>query len=213
MDSTISVSVIITAGGLSQRFGSNKLLEKLGDKTVVETTILKFLDYAQEIVIPATDEIKNFLIKSTIIDTKKIKFALPGKTRQESVYNALLVCSNPKNVLIHDGARPFIDSETIKKTLLQLKTHKAVVVGIFAVDTIKEVVNNKVIKTLDRKKIFQTQTPQGFDYQFIKKIHELYKNNQTFTDDSSLVEFFGENVVVVEGTRKNIKITTKEDLS
>ncbi len=211
MDSTISTSAIITAGGLSQRFGSNKLLELINDKTVIETTILKFINLVDEIVIPAGFEVKEFLNQSGIC-LDKIKFAPPGNTRQESVYSALMVCSNPKNVLIHDGARPFVKCETIKKVIDKLRCKKAVIAGFYAIDTIKEVEKGKVIKTLDRKRIFQTQTPQGFDYQLIKKIHLLCKDNPVFTDDSSMLEAYGAEVFVVEDSRANIKITNKEDL-
>ena len=89
----------------------------------------------------------------------------------------------------------------------------AVCVGVMAIDTIKQVKNGKIIKTLDRKEIFQAQTPQAFDYKLIKEIHEKYKDNQNFTDDSSMVEFDGIDVYYLEGKITNKKITTKEDLS
>ena len=110
------VSAIITSGGSSIRFGSNKLLEKLGDLTVIETTILKFIDLVDEIVIPSKDDIKNYILNSNIY-SDKIKFAPSGKTRQQSVYNGLQECDNTDIVLIHDGARPFIDKTTIQKTI------------------------------------------------------------------------------------------------
>lgn len=206
------ISAIITSGGSSIRFGSNKLLEKLGDLTVIETTILKFIDLVDEIVIPAKDDIKEHIINSKIY-SNKIKFCLSGETRQKSVYNGILACDNPDIVLIHDGARPFIDQEIIKQTIKKTKEKKAVCVGVMAIDTIKQVKDGKIIKTLDRKEIFQAQTPQAFDFELIKEIHEKYKDNQTFTDDSSMVEFSGIDVYHLEGKITNKKITTKEDLS
>ena len=112
----VKISAIITSGGNSTRFGSNKLLEKIDEKSVIETTILKFLDLVDEIIVPSKEDIKNHILKSKIY-CDKIKFAPAGKTRQNSVYNGLVMCSSPKIVLIHDGARPFIDKETIKKAL------------------------------------------------------------------------------------------------
>lgn len=207
----IKISAIITSGGNSTRFGSNKLLKKLDNFSVIETTIDKFIDLVDEIIIPCKEDIKNHILNSNIYN-QKIKFAQAGNTRQESVYNGLLACSNPKIVLIHDGARPFINKEIIKKTILLTKEKNAVVVGKMAIDTIKEVKNGKIIKTLDRKNIFQAQTPQAFNYELIKKIHEIYKNNPNFTDDSSMAENFGIDVFILENNENNIKITTKNDL-
>ena len=159
----IKISAIITSGGNSTRFGSNKLLEKINDKSVIETTISKFLDLADEIIIPSKDDIKNHILNSKLY-CNKIKFAPAGETRQKSVYNGLMMCSKPKIVLIHDGARPFIEKETIKKAIDLTYQKHAVLVGVFAIDTIKEVQDGKIIKTLDRKTIFQAQTPQCFDF-------------------------------------------------
>ena len=95
---TFKFATIITAGGTSSRFGSNKLLEKLGDKSVIETVVEKFLPYSFEIIIPASEDIQDFLAGKY----DKIRFAPAGRTRQESVFNALKVCSNPDYVLIHE---------------------------------------------------------------------------------------------------------------
>ena len=206
------VSAIITSGGSSIRFGSNKLLEKLGDLTVIETTILKFIDLVDEIIIPSKEDIQEYILNSKIY-CNKIKFCQGGETRQKSVHNGILACDNPQIVLIHDGARPFIDFETIKKTIEMTLEKKAVCVGVMAIDTIKQVQNGKIIKTLDRKEIFQAQTPQVFEYELIKKIHTKYQDNQSFTDDSSMVEYEGIDVYYLEGKITNKKITTKEDLS
>ncbi len=205
------ISTIITSGGNSTRFGSNKLLEKLGKYSVIETTISKFLDLADEIIIPCKEEIKKHILKSCLYN-EKIKFAPSGSTRQISVYNGILACSNPKIVLIHDGARPFINKETIKKTIEMTFEKKAVVVGNFAVNTIKTVENGKITKTLDRKKIFEAQTPQAFEYELIKNIHTKYKDKTDFTDDSSMLEACGIEVFVLENEFNNTKITTKKDL-
>ncbi len=211
----IKISAIITAGGKSSRFGSNKLIEKINDLTVIELTISKFIDLVDEIIIPTSDEIKDLILKSKIYNPK-IKFAPFGATRQMSVYSALQVCSNPEIVLIHDGARPFVDKEIIKKTIEKTFEKGAVVVGKLAVDTIKEIDFNgneaKILKTLNRKKIFLAQTPQSFNYQLIKKLHEKYKNNPDFTDDSSILEKENIEVYIIENDKKNTKITTKDDL-
>lgn len=208
----IKISAIITSGGSSIRFGSNKLLEKIGEMSVIETTISKFIDLVDEVIVPSKEDIQEH-IKNSKFFSDKIKFALSGETRQKSVYNGLLACSNPEIVLIHDGARPFIDIETIKKTIDLTYEKKAVVVGSMAIDTIKVVENGKIVKTLDRKTIFQAHTPQAFEFNLIKSIHEKLVDNSTFTDDSSMAEFMGVDVYYLEEIEKNIKITTKKDLA
>ncbi len=207
----VKVSAIITSGGNSTRFGSNKLLEKIEGKSVIETTILKFIDLVDEIIIPSKEDIKEHILKSKVY-CNKIKFVSAGSTRQISVYNGIMACYNPEIVLIHDGARPFIDKETIKRAIELTYQKHAVLVGVFAVDTIKEVKDGKIIKTLDRKTIFQAQTPQCFDYELIKKVHLKYKDETDFTDDSSMVERYGAEVFILEGSKGNKKITTKDDL-
>lgn len=209
----IKTSAIITSGGNSTRFGSNKLLEivKKTGFSVIETTILKFIDIVDEIIIPCQDEVKNFILNSKIYN-EKIKFTSAGLTRQKSVYNGLLACSDPDIVLIHDGARPFISEDVIKKSIELAKENKATIVGLMAIDTIKQVINGNIIKTLDRKEIFQAHTPQVFDYQLIKNAHEKLKDYDIFTDDSSMVEELGIQPFALVGNKENIKITHKEDL-
>ena len=205
------ISAIITSGGSSTRFGANKLLEKIDDLSVIEVTVSKFIDLVDEIIIPTKEDIKEHLLKSKFY-CNKICFAQAGSTRQESVYNGLLACNNPQYVLIHDGARPFIDCETIKKTIELVKEKRAVVVGVMATDTIKRVKDGKIIETIDRNEIFQAQTPQAFDYQLIKKANENVENIENLTDDSSIAQKYGIDVHYLIGSTLNKKITPKEDL-
>lgn len=206
------ISTIITSGGSSTRFGENKLLVKIDDKSVIEHTISKFINFVDEIIIPAKDDIKEHILKSTFY-SNKIKFAPAGSTRQKSVYNGLLECDNPDYVLIHDGARPFIDINTINETIKLVEEKKAVVVGFMAIDTIKQVENGKIIKTLNRNNIFHAQTPQAFSYKLIMEINKKCADlDINFTDDSSMVEFCGIEVYCLEGSKNNKKITTKDDL-
>ncbi len=208
----IKISAIITSGGNSTRFGSNKLVEKLGEYSVIETTILKFINFVDEIIIPATPDTKEFILNSKVYDNK-IKFASSGDTRQKSVYNGLMECNNPDMVLIHDGARPFISIETIKEAIELTKTNDAVTVGKMATDTIKVVKQGRIITTLNRNELFHAQTPQCFKYDLIKSIHEKYKNISDFTDDSSMAEAEKIQPVILISKGNNNKITFREDLS
>lgn len=209
MNTLNNITVIITAGGNSTRFGSNKLLEEIDNKTVIEKTILKFIDIADLIVIPAGDEVRKYIEKGNL--SSKIKFALPGETRQKSVYNALKECPDEGIVLIHDGARPFVDDKTIKEVIEKTAEYGAVIAGTYAIDTIKIVEDGKIIKTIDRKKVFCAHTPQAFKMPLIKKLHQKYKD-ENFTDDALLAEKDGIDIYIVEDNKNNIKITTRSDI-
>lgn len=205
-------SVIIPAGGTSSRYGNtNKLLEKIKDKTVIEETVSKFVDFDEitEIIIPAnasiTDELKELLINP------KINIIEGGNTRQKSVYNALQVVKNAY-VLIHDGARPLIRKDTIDYVLKAVLDKQAVSVMTKTTDTIKEVdKEGRIIRTIDRSKLYNTQTPQAFKTSIIKEAHDKLRDGN-FTDDSSMLEYLGVPVYIVNGSYTNIKITIKSDL-
>ncbi len=205
-------SVIITAGGTSSRYGNkNKLLEEINGKTVIEETVSKFTDFNEikEIIIAANISIKEILKK--MFDSPKIKIVEGGDTRQKSVFNALKHVKN-EYVLIHDGARPLIRRDIIAATIETVLDKGAVSVMTKTTDTIKEVdISGKIIKTIDRSKLYNTQTPQGFKTTIIKEVHEKLRDGN-YTDDCSMLEELGIPVYIVNGSYTNIKITTKSDL-
>lgn len=210
----MKISTIITAGGSSQRFGNtNKLLEKIHSKEVIKHTVEKFLNIQAigEIIICANISIIDDLKK--IFDGKeKIRIIEGGNTRQQSVYNGLLACNSPDFVLIHDGARPMISNETIQKAIEMVQEKKALTVATKTTDTIKQVDENlKIIKTIDRSALYNTQTPQAFEYNLIKDAHAKL-TGQNFTDDAGMLETLGNDVYILEGGYKNIKITTQSDI-
>ena len=205
-------SLIITAGGTSSRYGNtNKLLEKINDKTVIEETVTKFIDFDEidEIIISANVSIIPIL--QEMFNNSKIKIIEGGNTRQKSVYNALQVVKN-EYVLIHDGARPLIRKDTIAYVLEAVVDKNAVTVMTKTTDTIKEVdTNGRIIRTIDRSKLYNTQTPQAFRTDIIKQAHEKLKDGN-FTDDCSMLEELNIPVYIVNGSYTNIKITIKSDL-
>ena len=205
-------SLIITAGGTSSRYGGeNKLLVKLKDKTVIEETVSKFVDFEEidEIIISANISIIEIL--EDLLKSPKIKIIEGGNTRQKSVYNALKQVKNDY-VIIHDGARPLIRKETIAYVLEDVITKGAVSVMTKTTDTIKEVdEDGRIIRTIDRSKLYNTQTPQAFKTSLIKTAHEKLKDGN-FTDDSSMLEYLNIPVYIVNGSYTNIKITIKSDL-
>ena len=205
-------SLIITAGGTSSRYGNtNKLLEKINDKTVIEETVSKFIDFDEidEIIISANSSIIDIL--QQLLNNPKVKIIEGGNTRQKSVYNALQVVKNDY-VLIHDGARPLIRKDTIAYVLEAVLDKDAVTVMTKTTDTIKEVdATGRIIRTIDRSKLYNTQTPQAFKTSIIKEAHEKLKDGN-FTDDCSMLEELNMPVYIVNGSYTNIKITIKSDL-
>lgn len=208
------INAIITAGGTSSRFGrTNKLLEKIHGKEIIKYTTEKFdLPEIDRIIITANPAIMDIL-DGFFNKNPKIKIIEGGSTRQQSVYNGLQAAAGCNYVLIHDGARPMISKEIILKTIETVKTKKALTVMTKTIDTIKEVdETGKIIRTIDRTKLYNTQTPQAFKYNLIKDVHEKLKG-QNFTDDAGMAEYLGLDVYMVEGDYKNIKITTQNDIA
>lgn len=208
------ISAIITAGGSSKRYGNkNKLLEIVDSKEVIKHTVEAFLHVDEIIEIIICSHVSMIEDLKTIFSgINKIKIIEGGPTRQASVYNGIKACSSPDYVLIHDGARPMISTEIIKKAMIQVQEKKALTVATKTIDTIKQVDENlKIIKTIDRSSLFNTQTPQAFEYNLIKKAHEELEGKD-FTDDAGMLEFLGQDVYALEGDYKNIKITTQNDL-
>ena len=207
----MKINVIVPAGGTSSRFGAtNKLIEEIDGKTVIEHSVDAFcIDKIDEIIIPANETIIDIL-KDKFKNNPKVKIILGGSCRQMSVYNGLKF-SKCDYVLIHDGARPMITKELVELVIDTVITKKALTVATKTIDTIKEVENDKIIKTIDRSKLYNTQTPQAFDYELILNAHKKFEG-ENYTDDAGMLEDAGIDVYIVNGSYKNLKITTKADL-
>lgn len=152
---------------------------------------------------------------------KKVrKIVAGGKERYHSVYAGLQAAENADYVFIHDGARPFVTKEIIKRTLEGAKDHSACVAGMPVKDTVKIVDKNGLVEvTPDRNKVWLMQTPQTFLYDLIfdayKKLIEMERDGHSMsvTDDAMVLELItGKQTKVVEGSYENIKITTPSDL-
>ncbi len=207
-------AVVVTAGGSSARYGKNKLLEKIGGKEVILHSIEAFLPFnPSRIVVSASKEfapvLKELLAENNL---SEVKIVLGGATRQASVYNALKACDSPDIAAIHDAARPLIKKEDIEKCLNKAIETQAAIVGVKAVDTIKQTDNNnKITATPDRNSLWYVQTPQIFDYKLIMQAHQKFEG-ESFSDDAGLVEALGKDVYITEGSYSNIKITTPKDI-
>ena len=216
--SIMNVAIIVAAGS-GTRFGSEtpkQFLEILGKPLVVHT--LERFDYCPTIariilVLPA-GRIENF---SNIVDNynlkKLVKMVAGGKTRAESVLSGLNAIDSQKAeiIAVHDGARPLVSQAEITNTIEKAKTTGAACLVAAVTDTIKEVANGKIVKTIDRTKLRRALTPQCFSYEILKRDFAENEIGEIATDECFLVEKLGCEIAVVEGSAKNIKVTTPED--
>jgi 2-C-methyl-D-erythritol 4-phosphate cytidylyltransferase len=213
--------VVIVAAGSGSRMKRdiNKQFIKLDGKEIIAYTIEKFYKSEDigDIVIVIKENEEKYFIENIInkYGFDNIKLAYGGKERQDSVYNGIKkLNSNCEIVLIHDGARPFVNEYIIKNSIKEAKENNAVVVGVPVKDTIKVVDSDgNIVDTPNRSLLWSVQTPQSFKYEIITKAYEYaYSNDYYGTDDAMLVEHIGYNVKMIEGSYDNIKITTEEDL-
>lgn len=209
------VSAIIVAAGEGRRFGGAKQFVPLKGKTVLDWCLESF-DKHEEVdnitlVLGSDRTGREYLHRYK----KIVSIARGGKKRQDSVYSGLRsVDTHETNiVLIHDGARPLVGMELISRVIKATQKKGAVVPVIPVEDTLKWVEGHKVIRTEDRKRLFRSQTPQGFLCPLLQEAFALARRDHFGgTDEAALVERMGTDVFVVPGDPKNIKITTKEDL-
>lgn len=177
-------------------------------------------DEIREIVVVTGKESIDYC-RSEIIEkygfTKVKSIAEGGKERYDSVYAGLEACSADTDyVFIHDGARPFVTEDIIKRTKEVAVTYQACIAGMPSKDTVKIIdENNMVSATPERSRVWSVQTPQVFLYSLIKEAHDTARSvsMQGITDDAMVVEQYKNTPVhIVEGAYENIKITTPEDI-
>jgi 2-C-methyl-D-erythritol 4-phosphate cytidylyltransferase len=212
--------VIIPAAGSGSRMGAgfNKLFLKIIESPIIELTLKIFGEdkRCNEIILPIKEAEKQFFESLNLPSTikHKLTFVQGGSERQESVYNGLVSIKDTESlILVHDGARPFVTNVVIERILEKLIEQEAVICAVPMKDTIKKVVNNVVVETIDRSTLWGVQTPQAFTYECLMAAHrKAIEKGFLGTDDASLVEWNGSKVSVVNGDYNNIKVTTKEDL-
>ena len=213
---------IIAAAGQGKRMNSkvNKILLLLNDKPIIYYSIKPFEDSPlidKILVIANKDDIADLdaVIKTNKFD--KVRIIEGGEKRQDSVYNGIKLLDNAKEddiVIIHNGANPFVSTSLIEEVIKTAKDVGACAVGIKAKDTIKEADDeNFVLKTLDRGRLWQMQTPQAAQYKLIVRAFvRAYNDNYYGTDDAELIEKLGEKVKMIECSEENFKITMPLDL-
>ncbi len=214
---------IVLAAGQGKRMNSKvqKQFLLIKEKPVLYYTLSAFENSSiitDIILVTGKDEIE--YCKTEIVekyDFKKVcKIVAGGKERYHSVHEGIQAIDDAEYVFIHDGARPFVNSEIIQRAYEAVKEYKACVAAMPVKDTIKIADENEfAVQTPDRKRVWQMQTPQTFEYHLIKDAYErlLIEEPEGITDDAMVVETMTDcRVKLVEGSYRNIKITTPEDL-
>ena len=214
---------IIPAAGSGSRFGGQtpkQFIEIAGAPIIIHT--LRKFDECEDIAIVVAlrrEDVERF--ERRFAPTKsENRFALAGGAeRSDSILNALEAASEfrPEIVAVHDAVRPFVTPERISAVIARAREIGAAILAMLATDTIKEVEDGLIRRTLDRRRVWRAQTPQAFRYDLLMRANEEARASDLppalATDDSFLVERLGAPVAVVEGMANNIKITTPEDLA
>ena len=212
---------IILASGIGTRFQSDtpKQFLNIGDKTILELTTECFenSEKIDRIILVVNEEflpkVKELVQKNRY--KKVYKIVAGGSTRKDSSLNGVETIEDDEaNILIHDGARPYITTDIINNCIEALNSgERALTTAIPMTDTVIEVSDKKVKKMPSRDLLMRVQTPQGFKLSIIRKAHELAKGDNNFTDDCGMILKYNLcEITVIDGETDNIKITYPKDL-
>ncbi|NQW21204.1 MAG: 2-C-methyl-D-erythritol 4-phosphate cytidylyltransferase [Chloroflexi bacterium] len=211
--------VVVAAGRSSRMAGIDKQVAMLGGEAVISHSLRVFEEsdaVGSVILVMSAENLDagNSAVKIGEF-SKVVKIVSGGSRRQDSVKIGLDLLAEqpggaPEFVVVHDGARPFIDQAMIKRGLVTAQKIGASIAAVPVKDTIKNAPHRVVIDTPDRSAMWAVQTPQIFRYDVLMTAHQMIQED--VTDDASMVESVGGLVAVFDGSNDNIKITTPEDL-
>jgi 2-C-methyl-D-erythritol 4-phosphate cytidylyltransferase len=230
----MKVVVIIPAAGVGTRMAPagaktkvpSKQFTELGGTPILIHTLRRFAAsprVAEIFVALRKDEIAGFRerlrAEASDLLKRKVELVEGGTHRQHSVANALAaVSATPDDVvLVHDAVRPFVTAEIIEEVIRGAEKFGAAIAGMPAVDTVKKVERTAdgalITATIPREHVVMAQTPQGFRYHILKRaFDEATADGFIGTDEAALVERSGQEVAVVMGSPRNIKITNPADM-
>lgn len=211
---------LIVAAGRGERFnGGEKQFASLAGRPVLSYSLSAFADAAavDSIIIVVREEDRE-RCRVEVVEpagqAKKISIVVGGAARQESVAAGLKACPRGTELVwVHDGARPLITAAQIDEMADNLNDLDGLVLAAPAVDTIKQVEDGVIQRTIPRDQLWQAQTPQLFRFTTLCQAH-LVADQGGFraTDDSALVELMGGRVGVRPNDRNNLKVTAAADL-
>lgn len=212
-------AIIVAAGSFTRMEGVNKQLAEISGIPVIIRTLMAFensnLVSSIILVVRADDVFSMQLLTEKYGITKLTDIVCGGNCRQELVVKGLSrVSIGAEKVLVHDGARPLVDGDIIERVAKGLESFSAVTCAVPIVDTVKRIDSEgQVTETLNRDGLVSVQTPQGVRVADYKSALQKAEDLSAFTDDTSIMENAGFKVLTVMGSRDNIKITTKRDIS
>ena len=217
-----NVFAVVVAAGQSRRMGENvnKLLLPLAGRPVLSYSLaaLQEAPFVKGYVLVVGE--KELDTHRTLAEqwgcTKMLSLVTGGETRQDSVWEGLNVLpEDTRVVIVHDGARPLVTVDQFDRVVSGALRWSAATLAVPVKDTVKETgLEDFIIRTLDRESLWLAQTPQAFSYSLLMDAHRIARRNQRpATDDAGLVEAMGVPVKIIEGSYRNIKVTTPEDLS
>ncbi len=209
----MKTTAIIVAAGTGSRFKSKtpKQFLDLAGKPLIEHTLERFQNAASIdsiVLVLASDRID----ESSFAFDKLDKVVAGGATRAKSVLNGLNAAGETDIVAVHDGARPFVSTDEIDRTVAKAKEMGAACLVAPVTDTIKSVRGNEIVATLDRGELRRALTPQVFRTDVLRRAFEVGELTEAVTDECYLVEKLGHPIALVEGSARNIKITNADDL-
>ena len=211
------VSAIIPAAGSGTRFGEEKQFKVLNGRPLWAYTLEPFIKskLIDEVILVLPEEsilnIKSSHAFSLLSKKKDLKLISGGLKRRDSVFNGLLSTKETNELIcIHDVARPLIKQSLIEKSINGCKNYDGCILALPSTDTVKVVNEHVVQETIDRNKVWLTQTPQVF---WKNQLLKAYNQNSTLdiTDESTLMEAAGFSVKVIDGDINNFKITNNFD--
>lgn len=219
------IGAIIPAAGMGSRMqsGEKKQFMVLENREILEWTLVHILKLdtidvvwvvvPKEAIGSVEEKIKKWQKFYGFI--QPIHIVEGGIDRQQSVYKALkCIPDTVEWIVVHDGVRPFVDIKWLDRNLKYMTEFDSIVSALPSTDTLKVVdVSNVVRTTLNRQEIWSVQTPQVFKHSALKRVHEMaLKDGFSGTDDASLMEKYEYKVLLCEGEKSNIKITSPMDL-
>ncbi|MBI2834488.1 MAG: 2-C-methyl-D-erythritol 4-phosphate cytidylyltransferase [Acidobacteria bacterium] len=214
------VAAIIAAGGRGERLGASvpKPLVEIGGRAMLEWSVERFLasDRVRSIVVVLPADLAANSPRYLVDRSKPIVVVAGGERRQDSVTKGFAaLASDVELAVIHDAARPFVSASLIARTVDAAAEHGAAIAAVRASDTVKRALPDeppRIAETLPRREVYLAQTPQAFRREILAHALGMAREQEEATDEAMLVERAGYRVHLVEGERRNIKITTEEDL-
>jgi len=207
---------VIVAGGSGRRMHSSipKQFMPIAGTPLLMHTVKAFYRYSPEVkiflVLPEKDIERWKLLCSEYDFTIPVETVVGGNSRFQSVRNGLSAIRDRGVVAIHDGVRPLVSLEIIRNAYRQAMKNGSAVAAMPVKESIRQKMNGATV-AVDRNKYLLVQTPQTFNVDQIKDAFANLKS-ENFTDDASVYEHSGKQVFMIEGSYRNIKITTREDL-